>query len=166
MSEALDMSQLPESDLLAFYGALIAVASADGVIDEKEKSTIIKTMEDFSEQAREEIRQYMKAPPPLETALERLYSANDVLRFGLMFSLINMAWADGAFVIEEKQAIALAQDKLHITDQQREAIALFIESVKKIQAGTLDYNNVERIMNQAIAGVKAAGIPDAAIYLQ
>ncbi len=166
MSEALDMSQLPESDLLAFYGALIAVASADGVIDEKEKSTIVKTMEDFSDQAKEEIKQYMQSPPPLGTALERLYSANDVLRFGLMFSLINMAWADGAFVIAEKQAIALAQQKLHITETQLQAISSFIESVKKIQAGALDYNDVERIMNEAIAGVQAAGIPDTAIYLQ
>lgn len=85
-----------ENDSLAFYGALFAVAAADGSIDAEELNLILSSpdISKMSKSARQQIQNYSVSPPDLEDCLKKLSQTDEKLKFGLMFYIFNIIWVD------------------------------------------------------------------------
>jgi uncharacterized tellurite resistance protein B-like protein len=165
-NQTLDLAKVPESDRLAFYGALFAIATADGSVDKDEMALIfgIMDLEGMSESAKRQVQSYIIEPPPLQECLKTLSKADDSLRFGLMVNLIDTVWANDELDPNEKNAIKLAKQELRITDEQVQAIEAFIQKMREIRARGLDDNQAAEAVKTAAAGLSAVGIPIAAVY--
>lgn len=165
-SQGLDLAIVPESDRIYFYGALFAIATADGSLDKEEMDLIfgIMDLEGMSESAKRKVQSYIIEPPPLEECLEALSKADEKLRFGLMVNLIDTALANDEIDPNEKKAIKLAQVELSVTNQQVEAIEKFVREMKKIRDRGLDDNQAADAAKTAAAGLSAVGVPIAAVY--
>ncbi|MFB2969045.1 hypothetical protein ACE1CD_08735 [Aerosakkonema sp. BLCC-F183] len=165
-SQGLDLAKVPESDRIYFYGALFAIATADGSLDKEEMDLIfgIMDLEGMSESAKRKVQSYIIEPPPLEECLEALSTADEKLRFGLMVNLIDTALANGEIDLNEKKAIKLAQVELSVTTQQVEAIKKFVIEMRKIRDRGLDDNQAADAAKTAAAGLSAVGVPIAAVY--
>jgi uncharacterized membrane protein YkvA (DUF1232 family)/uncharacterized tellurite resistance protein B-like protein len=165
MAQKSILDKIPESNRIAFYGALFAIAAADGSIDPKELSLILETadMQSLSSEARQQVQSYIVKPPQLEDCLKELTQANELLRLGLMFFLINVAWVDQLVKPDEEQALKMAQVELRISDQQFHAIEVFIHKIRKIHERGLNDKNAAKEIKEAIAQLKVGGIPLATI---
>ena len=113
-----------ENDSLAFYGVLFAVAAADGSIDAEELNLIFSSpdISKMSKSAKQQIQNYAVSPPDLEESLKKLATADEKLRFGLMFYIFNIIWVDKVLSAGEEKAIELAQKELRIATEQVKAI--------------------------------------------
>ncbi|MFB2917432.1 hypothetical protein [Aerosakkonema funiforme] len=165
-SQGLDLAKVPESDRIYFYGALFAIATADGSLDKEEMDLIfgIMDLEGMSESAKRKVQSYIIEPPPLEECLEALSTADEKLRFGLMVNLIDTALANDEIDSNERKAIQLAQMELGVTNKQVEAIKKFVIEMKKIRDRGLDDNQAADAAKTAAAGLSAVGVPIAAVY--
>lgn len=165
-NQPLDFIQFSESERLAFYGTLFAIATADGSIDKEEMELIFSIMdlEGMSEPAKRQVQSYIIEPPPLLECLQTLSNADETLRFGLMLNLIDTAWANDELHVNEEKAIQLAQQELRITNEQVQAIEKFIQEMKKIRIRGLNDNHAADTVKTAAAGLSAVGIPIAAVY--
>jgi uncharacterized tellurite resistance protein B-like protein len=166
-NQTLDLAKVPESDRLAFYGALFAIATADGSLDKDEMNLIfgIMDLEGMSESAKRQVQSYIIIePPPLQECLKTLSKADDSLRFGLMVNLIDTVWANDELEPSEEEAIKLAKQELRITDEQVQAIEAFIQKMREIRARGLDDNQAAEAVKTAAAGLSSVGIPIAAVY--
>ncbi len=165
-NQTLDLAKVPESDRLAFYGALFAIATVDGSLDKDEMNLIfgIMDLEGMSESAKRQVQSYIIEPPPLQECLKTLSKADDSLRFGVMVNLIDIVWANDELDPNEKNAIKLAKQELRITDEQVQAIEAFIQKMREIRARGLDDNQAAEAVKTAAAGLSSVGIPIAAVY--
>ncbi len=125
----LDLSQVDETTRLAFYGALFAIAAADGHIDKEEMELIFGMMdlENMSEDATRQVQSYVINPPLLWDCLRKLSHADERLRYSVMINLVDTAWANDELDPNEEKAILLAQQELEVTDEQLQAIKAFIQ---------------------------------------
>ncbi|MBD0309219.1 MAG: hypothetical protein ICV80_14230, partial [Microcoleus sp. T1-bin1] len=76
-----------ESELLAFYGSLFAIAAADGSVDIDELDLLFKTinLDKFSDSAKAQIHSYTATPPSLGDCLQTLSHSEEPLRLGVMY---------------------------------------------------------------------------------
>jgi len=162
----INLSEVNEEIRLPFYGALFAIATADGHLDKQEMELVfgIMDLENMSEGAKRKAQSYVVNPPPLWDSLRRLSDANEELRYGLMFNLIDTAWADDDLDPNEERAILLAQKELSITDEQLEAIKKFLHKVREIRDRGLDDNYAADAIKTAASGLTAVGVPIAAVW--
>ncbi|MCZ0904258.1 hypothetical protein ON021_30605, partial [Microcoleus sp. HI-ES] len=93
MSERDIFATSSESELLAFYGSLFAIAAADGSVDIDELDLLFKTinLDKFSDSAKTQIQSYTASPPSLSDCLQTLTKSEEPLRLGVMYFLINIA---------------------------------------------------------------------------
>lgn len=166
MTQTLELAKIHESDRLAFYGALFAIATADGSFDKDEINFIFGVMdlEGMSESAKRQVQSYIIEPPALASCLRALSIADETLRFGLMLNLIDTAWANDELDPDEEQAIKLAQQELRITDAQVKAMQEFVQKMREIRERGLDDNQAADAVKTAASGLGAVGIPIAAVY--
>ncbi|MEP0883970.1 DUF1232 domain-containing protein [Coleofasciculus sp. FACHB-542] len=155
------LPQTSEDDRLAFYGALFAVAAADGSIDPEELNLILNTpdLDNMSESAKRQVQSYAINPPTLEDSLKKLSKADDTLRFGLMFYILNLVWVDKVLNPGEAKAIKLAQAELKITDEQVQAIQAFVQKMGEIRERGLNDDYAVNAMKEATSVLVKAGIP-------
>lgn len=162
-----DLSKIPDEQRLAFYGALFAIASADGHFDKDEMDLIcgVMDLDGMSDHAKEQVQEYFIDPPSLFLCLRTLSVADDTLRYGVMMNMIDTAWADNDLDSDEIQALKFAQTELNISNEQRQAIDNFIQKVREVRARGLDDNQAADAIKTATAGLSAVGVPIAAVYL-
>jgi hypothetical protein len=162
----LDLSQIEEVIRLDFYGALFAIATADGQLDKDEMELIfgIMDLENMSEDSKRQVQSYAINPPALYDCLERLSYSDDRIRFGLMVNLVDTAWANDELDFNEEKAILLAQQELKVTNEQLEAIKSFIQKMREIRTRGLDDNFAADAIKIAAAGLTSAGVPLAAVW--
>ncbi|GET40257.1 YkvA family protein [Microseira wollei] len=153
-------AKLPETESLAFYGALFAIAAADGAVDIEELNLIFKNIDfaQLSDSVKNQIQTYVTTPPALDECLKNLSESEDILRLGVMFFLINIAWVGNAIKPEEKQALELAKKELRISDAQVKAIEEFIQTIRELRQGE-DKKPGFKYVKAAVDKLKAAGIP-------
>ncbi|MEA5498275.1 hypothetical protein [Limnoraphis robusta] len=166
MNESLDLAKVSESDRLAFYGALFAIAFADNSIDKEELELIFGLMDlqGMTESAKRKVQSYIIEPPSLSACLRALRTADEQLRYGLMINLVDTAWANDELDFNEEKAIALAQQELKISNEQLKAIQIFIHKVREIRERGLDDNYAADAIKTAAAGLSAVGVPVAAVW--
>ncbi|MEA5540297.1 hypothetical protein VB834_14820 [Limnoraphis robusta Tam1] len=166
MNESLDLAKVSESDRLAFYGALFAIAFADNSIDKEELELIFGLMDlqGMTESAKRKVQSYIIESPSLSACLRALRTADEELRYGLMINLVDTAWANDELDFNEEKAIALAQQELKISNEQLKAIKIFIHKVREIRERGLDDNYAADAIKTAAAGLSAVGVPVAAVW--
>jgi len=165
-SQPLDLAKVPESDRVAFYGALFAIAFEDDSLEKEEIELIFGMMdlEGMSEDAKRQIQSYIIEPPSLWSCLRALADAEENLRYSLMVNLVDTAWANDELDSNEEQAIILAQRELKVSEQQLTAIKSFILKVREVRVRGLDDNYASDAIKTAAAGLSAVGVPIAAVY--
>jgi uncharacterized tellurite resistance protein B-like protein len=165
-SGELDLSQIDEKTRLAFYGALFAIAEADGSIDKEEIELAfsIIDLENMSEETKRTVYSYIVQAPKLPDCLHQLSDADERLRFGLMLNLLDTAWANDDLDDAEKALIQLAQKELQVSDEQLAAIETFVHKMREIRIRGIDDNIAADSIKQAAAGLSAVGVPLAAVW--
>jgi uncharacterized membrane protein YkvA (DUF1232 family) len=160
MSERDIFATSSESELLAFYGALFAIAAADGSVDIDELNLLFKTINlaNFSDSAKSQIQSYVASPPQLGDCLQILSRSTDSLRLGTMYFLVNIAWVNTLHPVEN-EAISVAQKILDISNLQVQAMQEFIQDLQTIQAAGNKKNQVSASHKSAVSKLKNAGIP-------
>jgi uncharacterized tellurite resistance protein B-like protein len=143
MDETFDPCSAPEATRIAYYGALFAMANADGSIDKDEIQAIFAVIdfEGLSDDAQRTVRSYFKDPPALVDTLIPLWKAEEVLRFSLMVNLVEIAYANDLVTLEERHVLAQAGRVLCITNPQFEAIEWFVRKLKVVRARGLSDND-------------------------
>lgn len=131
----LDLAGVPEADRLAYYGALYAIAHADGEIDERESAAIaaIVDLSGLSATARDRLDSYRTTPPALVDCLACLAEADESLRFGLMVNLVDTSWADEELDPMELAALKLAQRSLNISDTEMQTIEGVVREMRALE---------------------------------
>jgi uncharacterized tellurite resistance protein B-like protein len=167
MDETFDPSSAPEATRVAYYGALFAMAHADGSIDKDELQAIFALVDfkGLSDDARRTVCSYLGDPPALADTLMPLRKAERVLRFSLMVNLVEIAYANDEVTLEERDALAQAGRVLYSTKEQIEAIERWVRKLKVVCARGLDDNHAADALKTAAAGLPAVGIPIAAVSL-
>jgi uncharacterized membrane protein YkvA (DUF1232 family)/uncharacterized tellurite resistance protein B-like protein len=160
MSQSI-LAKLPESECLAFYGALFAIAAADGSIDVEELNLIFKNIDfqNLSDSLKNQIQSYITKPPALDTCLQQLGQTEDIFRLGVMFFLINIAWVGDEIKPQERQALELAKTELRISQQEVEAIENFIQDIRDIRDSSSDKKQASKSIKTAVEQLASAGIP-------
>ncbi len=161
MSEVNIFSTSSETELLAFYGALFAIAAADGSVDNDELNLLFQTinLDKFSDSAKTQIQSYKASPPSLSDCLQTISHSAEPLRLGVMYFAINIAWANNTIHPKESEAIALTQKQLAISDEQTQAIQEFIANLQKIREAVPNPNQALASFNSGVSQLKTAGIP-------
>ena len=167
--ELLEMSKVSESDRLAFYGALFAMAFVDGFIDKEELELIYGMMdlEGMTESGKRKVQSYIMEPLNLSDLwgfLRSLASADEQLRYGLMINLVHTAWANDELDSSEEKAIFLAQRELKVSNKQLDEIKKFIDKVREIRDRGIDDNYAADAIKTAAAGLSAVGVPITAVF--
>jgi uncharacterized membrane protein YebE (DUF533 family) len=165
--QPLDLTALPEAQRAAFYGALFAMAAADGMIDKDELQQIFELIDlaGISAGGRRVIQGYIIQPPRLLDTLQALCLGDEALRYRLMVDLIDVAWANDLVSPEQRYALEVAGRELQITAVQVAAIEQFVGQLKTIRARGIDDSYAAAATKQAAAGLAAVGVPIAAVYL-
>lgn len=150
-------------ETLAFFAVLFAVAAADGEIGQDELSLIMSSpeVEKLSAEGKKKLQSYSCNPPTLEVAIKKLSKAQQELRFGLIFYILNLVWIDGVMTQGEEEAIKIAQQELEINNIQIKVIEEFIRVLAKAKDEPSQENQKE--VKAAIERMKNVGIPIAAL---
>ncbi len=167
--ELFEMSKVPESDRLAFYGALFAIAFVDGYIDKEELELIYGMMdlEGMTESGKRKVQSYIMEPLNLSDLwgfLSSLASADERLRYSLMMNLVDTAWANDELDSNEEKAIFLAQHELKVSNKQLDEIKKFTDKVREIRDRGIDDNYAANTIKTAAATLSGVGVPIAAIF--
>ncbi|WP_333426905.1 YkvA family protein [Microcoleus sp. F4-D5] len=161
MSERDIFATSSESELLAFYGSLFAIAAADGSVDIDELDLLFKTinLDKFSDSAKTQIQSYTASPPSLSDCLQTLSQSAEPLRLGVMYFLINITWANKTLHPAESEAIQSAKKLLAVSDLQIQAMQEFIADIKQIREAAPNQNQASASFNASISQLKNKGIP-------
>jgi uncharacterized membrane protein YebE (DUF533 family) len=167
VAQPLDLTALPEAQRAAFYGALFAMAAADGAIDKDELQQIFELidMDGISAGGRRVIQGYIIQPPRLLDTLQALSLGDEALRYRLMVDLVDVAWANDLVSPEQRYALEVAGRELRITAAQVAAIEQFVGRLKTIRERGIDDSYAAAATKQAAASLAAVGVPIAAVYL-
>ncbi len=161
MSEGNIFATSSESELLAFYGALFAIAAADGSVDIDELNLLFKTinLDKFSESAKTQIQSYTANPPSLGNCLQTISQSAEPLRLGVMYFAINIAWANNTLHPAESEAIQSAKKRMAVSDLQVEAMQEFMQDLQAVKAAGNKKNQASGSLKSGISKLKNAGIP-------
>jgi uncharacterized tellurite resistance protein B-like protein len=141
VGELLDLSSIPEAQRVAFYGAMLAVAAADGTWGQDELDLIFQNIhtDDLSDRSRNTIWEYLVDTPPLTDCLASFTTSHEHVRCAVMVYLIEIAIADRALAAGEDEALLQARACLRISQKQIDAIERYICNVGLIRARPRDY---------------------------
>ena len=118
-----------DDDTLAFFAVLIAIAAVDKQISDAERQMILASPEanNLSADQQKTLQSYADNPPPLRDSVQALAAADQELKFGLIFCILNLVCINETMSPAETDAIALAQEVFEINDVQLEAIRDFMQ---------------------------------------
>ena len=164
-TQHLDSKSLSETQRVAFYGAMFAMAAADGQMQREELELIYETLdtEGLSEEARRRLYAYAIEPPVLQDCLQALSDASESARHGLMLNLVEVAVSDYLLSNPEREALTQGQLTLGIGNEQRTAMEHYAEEVRRIRERGIDDNHAADVVKAAVSGMTAVGVPIAAV---
>lgn len=162
----IDWTTVSEDELLAFYGALFAIAAADGSIAPEEADFISQSINisHLSDSAKLQLGKFQVAPPPPEDCLKTLSKSNANLRWTLLFYLIEIIWVDDILATGEQEALQFVRETFGVKAAQTQAIQSFVITMKKIAAGDVAEARIIEVTQQATAKLQATNVPVLAIY--
>ena len=130
----IDLKQFSENQLIAFYGALIAIAFADQEIAKSEYDLIhewVNIAQISSIRVKNGIYQYAMKPPSLVDALAELVDLSTENKMAVLKCLRMVVLADGVVSDEEEACIVEAQRILSVFETPMESISILNETVSE-----------------------------------
>jgi uncharacterized tellurite resistance protein B-like protein len=166
MSESVTRRRLSEEELVAFFGAMLSMAAADGEIDHQEVGYIfdLLSLQELSDGAHEAIRAHLASPPDLEACLERLRFTHNGVRCGLLLGMLHIAWANEIMDPSEGKTLAMAQRHLRVSSFERAKLESFVDTVRELEQRGLDDDYARHSLKRAASELEAAAIPITAVY--
>ncbi|MCA9319470.1 MAG: TerB family tellurite resistance protein [Planctomycetes bacterium] len=162
MKPSLDLSRLPETHRVAFYGLLFAIARADGAFDSREMEHVYAVLgpEKLSPEAQQQVRAYVVHPPRFSECLAKLEGADTNLRLGILVALVDIALADEILTDLEAESLEQARRALGATSEQLARVVELIQAM----LGALDSgaDNPDEALGVAARRFVDAGIPASA----
>jgi hypothetical protein len=157
---------MPETQWVAFYACLFALAGADGDIGKEELLSIFETLDTDgrSESARQQIGYFHLDPPPFEENLEVIAGGPEELHYGFLVALMEVALVDGDLRPEEQELLQRASTRLSISQAQVAAIEKCVRDLQRVRARGIDDNLAVEGLKAATAGLAAVGVPLTAVY--
>jgi uncharacterized tellurite resistance protein B-like protein len=142
VGDLLDLSSMPEPKRVAFYGAMLAIADADGTVGQDELDLIFQNIHTagLSDRSRHTIWEYLVDTPPLADCLAGFATSHEQVRCAVMVYLIEIALADRILAPGEDEALLQARTCLRISQKQIDAIERYICNVGLIRARPRDYH--------------------------
>lgn len=167
VGELLDLGSLPEAQRVAFYGAMLAIAAADGTLGQDELDLIFQNIhtDGLSDRSRNTIWEYLVDTPPLTDCLASFATSHDQVRCAVMIYLIEIALADRILAAGEDEALLEARTSLRISQKQIEAIERYICNVGLIRARPRDYHQGDTSVKYRYGLGLVAGVSLSAIAL-
>jgi uncharacterized tellurite resistance protein B-like protein len=167
VGELLDLSSIPEAQRVAFYGAMLAVAEADGTWGQDELDLIFQNIhtDGLSERSRNTIWEYLVDTPPLTDCLASFTTSHEHVRCAVMVYLIEIALADRILAAGEDEALLQARTCLRISQKQIDAIERYICNVGLIRARPRDYQEGNTALRYKYGLWLVAGVSLPAIAL-
>lgn len=165
--EPVNIAELADQQRVAYAGALLAFAQADGTLDKDELLFLFELVDLDGLQAasKQQIQQYMVTSPPFAGMLGEFSAADDVLRHALMLQLIEMAWINDIVADAQRALLKQAQQALNINDEQYAAIERFAAEMRRLRLRGQNDNLAAEAAKNAVAGLTAVGVPIAAVYV-
>jgi uncharacterized tellurite resistance protein B-like protein len=164
--ETFNLKEVPQEQLVAYYGLCFAAASADGRIEKEEKVAIFEMLdlEPLDEKSREEVHSFILSPPSVDGCINKLSVACSELRYSVIVALVEIVFADDVIEEDEKKFLSAVCDNLRVTTEQLEAIINFVKEARRIAREGLDNNAAEKALKNAASALGAVGVPIAAVY--
>lgn len=140
LPEPLDLSGLTETERLAFFGAMFAVAAADDKISETESSQILESLDlsNLSETGRERALAMSISPPSLASCLQHFANADIDLRHHLLLNLVDVILADDEILSGEPLAIEQARTALSIPAERVIEMHEYAFQLRKAAGATIE----------------------------
>jgi uncharacterized tellurite resistance protein B-like protein len=169
MTDLLDLSSLSEDQRVAFYGAMFAIAVADGILAPDELDLIFQHIntDGLSEPHRKRVWDYLVETPQLTDCLACFATNDEQVRCALMVYLVEVALVDRILEPHEDEALLQARHSLGISQQQIEAVERYIVEIGLIRAGPRDYHerSASRKHPYGIWLLAALSIPVIALFV-
>lgn len=161
-----DLSEISEEQRLAYYGAMVSMATVDGNLDREELLLLLDVFETDvnSQETANQLKGFLVDPPPLEECLAVLGQEDETLRFGLTFQLVEIAYADDIIQPEEKDALDRASELLQVSSNQLNAILEFVKEARRLEARGKNDKIAAECLKQAAGGLASVGVPISAVY--
>jgi hypothetical protein len=165
--EPIEWAAQPEQLRIAYAGALLGMAAADGAIDKDELRLLVDLTdpEGLSDGGRQMLLEFLIEPPPLRDALEPFVFADPTLRYALLLNLHETAWINDLLSEAQGQLLELARISLAVTEAQSAALANFAAQLRSVRLRGLDDRKAAEITSHAAAGLAAVGVPLTAVYV-
>ncbi|MEM1254885.1 MAG: DUF1232 domain-containing protein [Cyanobacteria bacterium P01_H01_bin.21] len=146
-------------DTLAFFAVLFAVAAVDKQIDEAELQMILASPEarNLSDEQQQILQSYSYNPPPIKESIQALSEADQELKFGLIFCILNLVSINGRISPAETDAIALVQEAFEINDVQLDAIRNFMQLLT--EAKPEQSQETKQEVEAAVERMASVGVP-------
>lgn len=153
--------KISEEDFVTFYGALFALSAIDGSMDLEEIDLILEliSLDKFSEEARLKIQNYIANPPSFDESMKLLRQQSEIVKFGFMINLLEVAWADDILENRELEAISCAQEHLALTDIEIGAIDFYVNQLKQALVHQFNNESAEEAVQVAIEQLVSVKIP-------
>lgn len=158
--------KLSEADRVAFYGALFAIAAADGHVEQAELDLILDqiSIQPLSDENDSQVRTYLVDPPSLDDCLARVAGADRAVRLAFLLGLIQVALADSVVRSPEGALLDRAQGRLRVPPRERSALEKFAAVTTRIERRGLDDEQTRATLERAVAELTDAGVPPQVIY--
>jgi uncharacterized tellurite resistance protein B-like protein len=166
MSREFDFSKYTDNEQAACYGALIAMAAADGDFHEDERALILASLDrdSVSPAVRAAVEDFVSDPPSLSECLDALKYCEATLRFAVMVALMDVAFADDQITEAEASALAEAARAMQVTAAEGRAIEEFIQEIRRVRSAGYEGVVASVAMREATKLLQAAEIPSDAGY--
>lgn len=164
--QGFDINELPQDQLVAFYGLPFAAAAVDGKIDTRELMSIYQTLdlEPLDQDHRKAVAAFLVEPPDAGDCLSILNEGCDELRFATVVAVAEVITADDVITDEEEALLEDICKQLRVEEKQKKAILHFAREARRIETEELSDGAAGKVMKDAAGGLAAVGVPIAAVY--
>jgi hypothetical protein len=161
-----NLKDVPQYQLVAFFGLPFVAASVDGDMEKEEMLLIFEQLdlEFLNAENRKKVLNYVIEPPSYEECISVLREGKSELKYTVVIRVVEILLADNLIEKEEQHFLDKMCRELGVNDEQKKAILNFVKESNRVQREGVDNNYAEKTIKNAISGLSAVGIPIAAVY--
>ena len=144
-----EITEAPDADMFALWQAVFAMVHVDGELSEEEQVVIDNVMDafQFSDEQRGIIRADVKKPGDVVALFKKVESKAHRKQFFILARII--AWCDGIFHDDEREALEAVQDALN-NPQDYESELRFLMRKPAVPEGLSGDTDEERMMSHVV----------------
>lgn len=144
-----EITEAPDQDMFALWQAVFAMVHVDGEVSDDEEVIINNVMDafQFSQEQRDVVRDTMKKPGDVVSLFQKVGSKKHRKQFFILARII--AWCDGIFHDDEREALSAVQDALN-NPQDYESELRFLMRKPAVPEGLRGDTDEERMMSHVV----------------